>query len=175
MSPLKKFTLALGVFAAAGVATWALDYRPPAELSAPMQATHKTATLRIDTASTGSTSSPQASSPQATVTVEAEVADTQAKRELGLSNRTHLPEGRGMWFVFAGDGLWSFWMKDTLIPLDILWVSANGTIVTIAHQVKPESYPQAYAPTSPARYVLEVPAGFASRHGIAEGQKVVVE
>lgn len=157
MSPLKKFTLALAVFVAAGVATWALYYNP-VSAPAPMQTRYKTTILGI-----GST------------TVAAEVADTPALRERGLGGRTSLEEGRGMWFVFDTDGLWPFWMKDTLIALDIIWVDAGGTIVTIAHSVLPESYPQAFAPTSPARYVLEVPGGLASRHGIAEGQKVVVE
>lgn len=103
-------------------------------------------------------------------TIAAEVADTPALRERGLGGRTSLAEGSGMWFVFDTDDYWPFWMKDTLIPLDMLWVAADGTIVTIARDVRPESYPQAYEPTQPARYVLEVPAGFAASRGIAEGQ-----
>lgn len=110
-----------------------------------------------------------------TTTVVAEVADTPAERAQGLGGRTKLEEGKGMWFVFEEDGLWSFWMKDTLIPLDIIWVSAEGTVVHIAHEVRPGSYPQAFAPQSPARYVLEVPGGWAKTHGIAEGQKIVVQ
>jgi uncharacterized membrane protein (UPF0127 family) len=80
-----------------------------------------------------------------------------------------------MWFVFESAGGWAFWMKDTLIPLDIVWVASDGTIVTIAAGVAPESYPKAFGPEAPAQYVLEVPAGFAARHGIAEGDKVVVQ
>lgn len=108
-------------------------------------------------------------------TVVAEVADTPDLRALGLGGRAHLEEGRGMWFVFDEDGLWSFWMKDTLIPLDIIWVAPEGTVVHIAHEVQPQSYPEAFAPTVPARFVLEVPGGWAKRHGIAEGQKIVVQ
>ena len=80
-----------------------------------------------------------------------------------------------MWFVFDQEGIWAFWMKDTLIPLDMLWVAADGTIVTIAHDIKPESFPTTFGPSAPARYVLEVPGGFSRRHGIAEGQKIVVQ
>lgn len=114
-----------------------------------------TATLRIGTA-----------------TVVAEVASTNEQRALGLGGRTSLAEDSGMWFVFEQDGEWGFWMKDTRIPLDILWVAADGTIITIAHDVKPESYPEVFTPTAPARYVLEVPAGFAVRNGVAQGDKV---
>ncbi len=108
-------------------------------------------------------------------TVSAEVADTPALRATGLSGRTKLEEGHGMWFVFEEDGPWAFWMKDTLIPLDIIWVSAEGRVVHIARGVQPESYPQSFAPATPARYVLEVPAGWAKTHGIVESQKIVVQ
>ncbi|HEV7449525.1 MAG TPA: DUF192 domain-containing protein [Candidatus Paceibacterota bacterium] len=107
-------------------------------------------------------------------TIVAEVAQTPAERELGLGHRTSLKEGSGMWFVFDTDGLWAFWMKDTLIPLDMIWVNKSGVIVTIAHNVQPDSYPQAFPPSAPSRYVLEVPAGFAQKHGIVEGQKVTL-
>ena len=80
-----------------------------------------------------------------------------------------------MWFVFEQDGLLAFWMKDTLIPLDIVWVDAEGAIITIASNVLPESYPEAFRPSKPARFVLELPAGFAASRGIAEGQTIVVQ
>jgi uncharacterized membrane protein (UPF0127 family) len=107
-----------------------------------------------------------------TTTVLAEVADTPVLRERGLSGRASLEEGKGMWFIFDADGLWAFWMKDTLIPLDMLWVAADGTVVHIAHDARPESYPETFAPPTPARYVLEVPGGWARRHDIAEGDSI---
>jgi uncharacterized membrane protein (UPF0127 family) len=158
MSRLKKITVVLAALAAVGLAAIFLFVRPEPKVPTPMSQDQKTVVLKI-----GATA------------VVAEVADTGALHAQGLSNRSSLEEGRGMWFVFEEDGLWSFWMKDTLIPLDMIWVSATGTIVHIAHEVQPESYPAPYAPTSPARYVLEVPGGFAKKMGIAEGQKVVVQ
>ena len=121
---------------------------------------------------------PQSMEPHTTTltigstTVVAEVADTDEARSRGLGGRTELAPGRGMWFVFATDDYWPFWMKDTLIPLDMVWVAADGTIVTIARDVQPESYPAVLRPTEPARYVLELPGGFAASRGIAEGQQV---
>lgn len=108
-------------------------------------------------------------------TIVAEIADTPALRERGLGGRTRLGEGQGMWFVFDTDGLWQFWMKDTLIPLDMVWVDASSTIVTIAHDVQPDSYPKAFGPVSPARYVLELPGGYAARMGVVEGMRVSQE
>lgn len=106
------------------------------------------------------------------VTIEAEVADTEDERMRGLSNRDSLPQNRGMLFVFPEEGQWGFWMKDTRIPLDMIWAAADGTIVTIAKNVRPESYPAIYKPVAPARYVLEVNAGFAEAHALAEGMQL---
>ena len=130
-------------------------YRPAQKPITPMHTEYKTATLRVG----------------ATIIV-AEVADTDTLRAQGLSLRTHLEEGRGMWFVFEQDGLWTFWMKDTLIPLDMLWVDASGVVVTIAHTVQPDSYPKGFAPTAPSRYVLELPGGYAKSRGISEGDVI---
>jgi uncharacterized membrane protein (UPF0127 family) len=104
--------------------------------------------------------------------VVAEVADTPPKRTKGLSGRTTLPPGTGMLFVFDHEGVWSIWMKDMLISLDIIWISEDGRVVTIARNVSPQTYPNAFTSTAPARYVLEVPAGFADKYGIEEGTAV---
>ncbi len=154
MSRFTRSIATLAVVAVAGVVTMLVYYHPAAP-AIPMQAPLKTLALRIGT-----------------TTIMAEVADTPELRQLGLGNRTSLEEGQGMWFIFETDGLWPFWMKDTLIPLDMIWVNTQNTIVHIAHNIEPNSYPQAFGPEKPARYVLEVPAGFASEHGIAEGDKV---
>lgn len=107
-------------------------------------------------------------------TLAVDVADTDEERVQGLSGRPSLAEGTGLFFVFEEDSAWGIWMKDMRFPIDIIWADASGTIVTIAHEVSPETYPEVFMPTAPARYVLEVPAGYAKKAGIAEGQKIVI-
>lgn len=105
--------------------------------------------------------------------VAVELADSQEERMRGLSQRTHLPEGTGLLFDFKGEGEWAIWMKDMNFPIDIVW--ANDTVVTVVHDVSPDTYPQTFAPTLPVRYVLELPAGYAAAHGIVEGSSFVVQ
>jgi len=100
------------------------------------------------------------------------IADTSELRARGLSGTTMLSPDEGMLFVFDTDGLHSFWMKEMLIPIDILWTDANSSVVHIEHAVSPDSFPQTFTPPLPARYVLEVPAGFATEHGIEVGSKL---
>lgn len=74
-----------------------------------------------------------------------------------------------MLFVFPKDGLHGFWMKDTLVPLDIFWLDSKGQVVYIARDVATSTYPNVLYPATPARYVLETAAGFARARGIATG------
>ncbi len=111
-----------------------------------------------------------------TTEIQVEVADTQSERVQGLSGHAPLKEGEGMLFVFEEEGNWGIWMKDMQFSLDIIWAASDGTIITIASNVSPDTYPQVFYPAEPrATYVLEVPAGFAGRRGIAEGAKLVVQ
>ena len=105
-------------------------------------------------------------------TLEVELATTGAQQEAGLSDRAGLKDGEGMLFVFDPPSTPGFWMKDMRFSLDIIFADAAGNIVTIYKNLSPETYPQQFYPTSPARYVLEVPAGFAQAHGLAVGQKI---
>ncbi|MDZ4225999.1 MAG: DUF192 domain-containing protein, partial [Patescibacteria group bacterium] len=90
--------------------------------------------------------------------------------------RTSLAEGEGMLFVFEEQGAHGIWMKDMQFAIDIVWASRNGTIITIAERVAPDTYPQSfYASSAEARYVLEVPAGFVARAGIKEGMTLELE
>jgi uncharacterized protein len=106
-----------------------------------------------------------------------EVADTFNTREYGLMNRTHLEPHSGMIFVFAGNGSQTFWMKNTLMPLDMIWVRANGTIDTVASDV-PASTPQAPGEQTTRRgygkYVIELAAGEARRAGLHSGLHLTI-
>jgi uncharacterized protein len=103
-----------------------------------------------------------------------EVADNPAERELGLSGHAPLLEGQGMLFVFDTDDRWGIWMKDMHFAIDIVWADAEGTVMTVIQNAEPNSYPLIFYPTAAARYVLELPAGYAERQGIAEGSKLVL-
>ncbi|HVU79873.1 MAG TPA: DUF192 domain-containing protein [Candidatus Paceibacterota bacterium] len=104
-----------------------------------------------------------------TAAIAAEIARTEAARGRGLSGRPGLEQGEGMLFVFDTDDYWRMWMKDMRFPIDILFADASGEISMIYHTVSPDTYPQAFAPNRPARYALELPAGFAAANHIEEG------
>ena len=108
------------------------------------------------------------------VPVQAEVVSTDASRQQGLSGRDDLAPDTGMLFVFEGDGVWGFWMKDMRFSIDIVWADNNGTIVAIDKSVSPDTYPQVFYPPTPARYAVELPAGWAQSHDLAVGQKIVL-
>ena len=103
------------------------------------------------------------------------VADTEARRELGLSGRESMPTDEGMLFVFPIEGKFSFWMKDMKFPIDILWLANDGSIIYIQKSVSPDTYPQEFAPeTGLARYVLELPSGYSQEHNLDIGDKVSI-
>jgi len=77
-----------------------------------------------------------------------------------------------MLFVFPEDGKYAFWMKDMRFSIDILWLSADGRVVYMALNVSPDTYPQVFRPDVPARYVLELPAGYAKAHAVRIGDIV---
>lgn len=100
-------------------------------------------------------------------TVRAEVARTPEQRELGLMHRESLADGRGMLFVFPDLQIRSFWMKDTLIPLDIAYLDENFRIVDIHGMEAGDLDPHPSA--MPAMFALEVPLGWFERKGIGVG------
>lgn len=104
-------------------------------------------------------------------TIEIEIADTEYDRERGLMHRPYLPESAGMLFIFGREEYRSFWMRNTIISLDIMFISASGEINTIHRYTTP--YSEASIPSkAPATYVLEVNAGFCDNHGITEGMSI---
>ncbi len=108
-----------------------------------------------------------------------EVAKTTAEREKGLMNRSHLDENKGMLFIFENEGLYSFWMKDTLIPLDMIWINSANQVVFIAKNVQPCKSLICPSINSSARagYVLEINGGLSDSLGIKVGDtaKVTVQ
>jgi hypothetical protein len=103
-----------------------------------------------------------------------EVVTSTAAQELGLSNRPSIPDNYGMLFVFPVAYRYGFWMKDMLVPIDIIWLSDTGDILLIDHSVDPSTYPHAFYPPSPVRYVLETKAGFATQHAWDVGTHVAL-
>ena len=101
--------------------------------------------------------------------VELAVDDNQRAR--GLMYRKELPEGRGMLFDFQREQDVSFWMKNTYIPLDMIFIRANGTVRRIAANTEPLSERMVPA-GGPVRYVLEVIGGTARKLGIEPGDRV---
>ena len=103
--------------------------------------------------------------------IDLEIADTDYERQLGLMKRVSMEEKQGMLFIFPDDAMQSFWMRNTLISLDMIFINSNKVIVTIHKNTKVLS-DQSYPSTAPARYVLEVSAGFTGKHNIQVGDKI---
>lgn len=108
------------------------------------------------------------------VSLRIELATTSAVQQKGLGGRESIPSDYGMLFVFPKSDMYGIWMLDTLAPLDIFWLDANGHVVSIAEEVQPASYPHVFYPATPARYVLETAAGFARKHDVATGTPLVL-
>jgi uncharacterized membrane protein (UPF0127 family) len=100
-----------------------------------------------------------------------ELAATDEARSKGLMYRRELPEGRGMLFDFKQDQNAAMWMKNTYIPLDMIFIRADGRIQRIAENTKPESE-KIITAGAPVRAVLEVIGGTARKLGIRAGDRV---
>lgn len=104
------------------------------------------------------------------VELAVEMADTPEERSRGLMFREELPEGQGMLFVFDKPQMLRFWMKNTRIPLDILFFGEWGNIVSASTMEPCASDPcPTYSSAAEARYALEVPAGFIERYDVGRG------
>jgi len=102
-----------------------------------------------------------------------ELAKTSAEQAKGLSNRSFLDQNAGMLFIFNKIGIYSFWMKDTLIPLDMIWIN-NNQIVYIERSAQPclENSCPIFNKNIAANYVLEINANLSNKYNISEGDIV---
>lgn len=106
-----------------------------------------------------------------------ELATTPKEQALGLMFRDSMDSNHGMLFIFPSATTRSFWMKNTRIPLDILYFDENLRLVSVAQNVRPCRTQQcpAYSSTGPAQYVLELNAGKASALGVKPGDELVLD
>ncbi len=103
--------------------------------------------------------------------IDIELAETNDERRLGMMFRKTMGDNQGMFFIFPYDDMQAFWMKNTILPLDMLFINSDNEIVTIHENTTPYAE-TSYPSTRPAKFVLEVNAGFAERIGIHEGDKI---
>ncbi len=110
----------------------------------------------------------------ASLPVTVELARTDAERERGMMHRRELAPEAGMLFLFSENEHRSFWMKNTLLPLDLLFIDDGGRVVGIIERAEPLTLTPR-DPGVPSRYVLEVNGGWAARHGVRPGDRVRFE
>jgi hypothetical protein len=105
---------------------------------------------------------------------ESEIAVTAAERGRGLMHRVALPKDRGMLFVFPEEGRHRFWMKNTLIELDIIFIAADRRVVSISQRAQPcrKEPCDLYGPTVNVAYALEIAGGLSATYGFAAGDLV---
>ncbi len=103
--------------------------------------------------------------------IDIEIADVESERTIGLMHRRSMPDTQGMLFIFEQEQPRSFWMRNTLIGLDIMYVRADGEIESIAKYCIPK-YEKSIPSRGPALYVLEVIEGFCDIHGVEVGDRI---
>jgi uncharacterized membrane protein (UPF0127 family) len=114
------------------------------------------------------------SAPQGDVVVEVEIVSTPAQIERGLMFREHLPPDQGMLFLMKEEREWPFWMRNTLIPLDLIFIAGDMTVAGIVENAEPRTETLRTV-GKPSRYVLEVNGGFSAAHKLTAGAKVQFE
>lgn len=113
--------------------------------------------------------------PQVTIggyTFVVTLAKTADEHERGLSGKKSMSQNEGMLFVFENNGLYSFWMKDMLFPLDIIWIDENNKIVHVEENLLPQTYPKSFISKELAKYVLELNGGIVRKKNMKVGDKV---
>lgn len=106
----------------------------------------------------------------------AKIAKTEVDREKGLSNVPYLPENESMLFLFDKPGIYPFWMKDTIISLDMVWIDENLKIVKIEKNAQPCTPDSCHSinPGKNALYVLEINGHLSDKYGFVEGDAVTI-
>lgn len=106
--------------------------------------------------------------------INIEIAQKPQELTRGLQYRTELDKDSGMLFIFKGSNFHSFWMKNVLIPLDMIWINDKFEIVHIENSVPPckKDPCKTYSPNKPTTYVLEVDSGYCLKKKIKLGDKV---
>lgn len=102
-------------------------------------------------------------------TINVLIADTDAKRMLGLGARESLPESSVMLFIFPKPDAYGIWMKDMNFPIDIFWLDDNFSVIDQKTNVATSTYPEIFYPSAKVSFVLEGNAGFAEKRGIRVG------
>jgi uncharacterized membrane protein (UPF0127 family) len=105
------------------------------------------------------------------VTIDIEIADDDSKREIGMMGRSVMEERQGMLFILQEEIMAAFWMRNCILPLDMIFIDKFGEIVTICKNTTPFS-DQTYSATAPTLFVVEVNAGFTDKYGIKEGDRI---
>jgi uncharacterized membrane protein (UPF0127 family) len=108
------------------------------------------------------------------LTLDIEIADSDSSRNRGLMQRDGLPEDSGMWFIFDQESEQGFWMANTRIALDLIFVRSDGTIQSIAKYIQPMRT-ETVSSDGLSQYVLEVEAGYSDSKGILEGDVIAFE
>jgi len=107
---------------------------------------------------------------------EVEIANSPDERSLGLMNRPHLEEDKGMLFIFEEPKKHYFWMKNTLIPLDIIWLNQNQEIIYVNENTPPcvTQTCESYGPDEDSKYVLEINGGEFQKQNMNLGQVLTI-
>jgi len=109
------------------------------------------------------------------IVMNVEFAETTEQRAKGLMYRKMLPKNTGMLFIFDNEKRLIFWMKDTYIPLDIIFISEDGTINSIYPDTIPNNTENKYISLSPSKYALETNAGYTTQNNIKIGDKIKLD
>ncbi len=178
MSALRKrpaLLVALVIFITLGMAGWScaggesLSSQSPASTGASQQQERSTTTA--SPLQPGETRVRVHASGGKPSEVVAEIADDRAERSQGLMHRENLPRDRGMLFVYELEGNYAFWMKNTLIPLDMIFIDKARRVVGIVESAQPHTTEPRRVGV-PSRYILEVNGGWAEEHQVEIGDRV---